>query len=120
MKVRLLLFVVSISLVVSGCGGGGSTGSNLPPAVVATSFDVTAAGTAGGQGTQGLAIDLASGAIAGYYIDASGVYHGFCALQMTQSLRSMSRVQAQPPDRAHFPGALTQAPSPDSMLTATV
>ncbi|MGB8773323.1 MAG: hypothetical protein WCC78_04235, partial [Terriglobales bacterium] len=41
-----------------------------------TTFDAPNAGTGAGQGTSGIAIN-ASDAIAGYYLDASNVYHGF-------------------------------------------
>ena len=41
-----------------------------------TTFDAPGAGTGAGQGTTGEAIN-AAGAIAGIYIDASNVYHGF-------------------------------------------
>jgi len=41
-----------------------------------TTFDAPGAGTAAGQGTVPLSINPA-GAVAGWYIDASGVTHGF-------------------------------------------
>lgn len=41
-----------------------------------TTFDVPGAGTLGGQGTFPVSNDPSNG-ITGYYIDASGVSHGF-------------------------------------------
>jgi hypothetical protein len=40
-------------------------------------FDVAGAGTGRGQGTTGVSSINVSGVITGFYVDASGVYHGF-------------------------------------------
>jgi hypothetical protein len=58
-----------------GCGGGSSQGQNPPP-LAFTTIDAPGAGGASGYGTFGMSIDGA-GDIAGYFIDANGVVHGF-------------------------------------------
>ena len=66
-------------LLVGGTGDGVQNFGNLLSAghsPTYTTFDAPGAGTGPNQGTLALAIDPA-GAITGYYIDASGVNHGF-------------------------------------------
>ena len=60
-----------------GCGGGSFGGQNAPPpASTFTTIDAPGAGTSSGFGTFGVSINGA-GDIAGYFIDANGVVHGF-------------------------------------------
>jgi len=63
---RLCLLVLAVAFV----GVTSASASTL------VKFSVSAAGTAAGQGTFPAAIN-ASGVIAGYYIDANNVHHGF-------------------------------------------
>ena len=66
---------------------------------VITTFNVPGAGTAPGEGTFAGNINPL-GAIAGRYVDASDVAHGFCALRTAPSLRLMLQTAAQAPARA--------------------
>ena len=60
-----------------GCGSGSFGGQNTPPpGSPFTTIDAPGAGTASGYGTFGESIN-ATGDIAGYFIDANGVVHGF-------------------------------------------
>jgi probable HAF family extracellular repeat protein len=74
---RILILVLPFCFGVVACGGGsgGGLGVNPPPATFAT-IDVPGAGTASGRGTYSLRINDA-GELAGYFIDANGVGHGF-------------------------------------------
>ena len=47
-----------------------------PAAPTFSSFEAPGAGTLAGQGTLAVGINSA-GTVAGYYLDSSGVYHGF-------------------------------------------
>jgi hypothetical protein len=62
-----------------GCGGGSSSGmpggGGTPPQVF-TTIDVAEAGTSSEQGTIALVVNL-TGDAAGYYVDPSGISHGF-------------------------------------------
>jgi len=61
-----------------GCGGGSPAGQNPPPPPppAFTTIDAPGAGSASGYGAFGVSIN-AAGDIAGYFIDANGVVHGF-------------------------------------------
>lgn len=62
---------------IGGCGSGSSMGQNATGTTPKlTSIDAPGAGTASGYGTFGTSID-AGGDVAGLYIDANGVVHGF-------------------------------------------
>ncbi len=59
-----------------GGGGGGSPGGQNPPPPEFTTVDAPGAGSASGYGTFGVSIN-GGGDIAGRFIDANGVLHGF-------------------------------------------
>src|ERR1700757_2593581 len=72
------VFFASACLLAAASGGAlnlGSTPLVQPPSTIIT-FDAPGAGTGPGQGTFAIAIDPA-GAIAGQYLDANNVDHGF-------------------------------------------
>ena len=63
-------------LLVGGTRDGVLDVGNTPLGLPITTFDAPGAGTGPGQGTIPYAINLGS-TIAGFYLDASNVYHGF-------------------------------------------
>ena len=78
-NVRAVGFLVLALLICFGaeaCGGGGSPGGQNPPPPAFTTVDAPGAGSASGYGTFGVTINGA-GDIAGHFIDANGVVHGF-------------------------------------------
>jgi len=74
--VAFFLLALLICFAAEGCGSGSSGGQNPPPPSPFTTVDAPGAHSASGYGTFGLSID-AAGDIAGYFIDANGVVHGF-------------------------------------------
>jgi hypothetical protein len=74
--VGFFVLALLICFGAEGCGGGSSGGQNPPPTPAFTTIDAPGAGSASGYGTFGVSINSA-GDIAGYFIDANGVVHGF-------------------------------------------
>jgi len=66
----------ALTVLLAACGGGSSAGAGPPPPPTFTNVDAPGAGTISPEGTFGEGID-AQGDIAGYFIDANGISHGF-------------------------------------------
>jgi hypothetical protein len=73
----IVAFLGLSSLQMAGCGGGSGMQQPPPPPPPAfTNIDAPGAGATSPQGTFGIAIS-SEGAVAGYFIDANNVFHGF-------------------------------------------
>lgn len=74
----LFILTLLFCLEAGSCGGGssGMPGGGGPPPRTFTTIDVPEAGTNSEQGTFGLEIND-NGDVAGYFIDPSGIVHGF-------------------------------------------
>ncbi len=73
----MIACVLLIGVQTIGCGGSsGMPGGGGPPPQMFTTIDVAEAGTNSEQGTFGLEIN-GNGDVAGYFIDPSGIVHGF-------------------------------------------
>ena len=110
--VSVLVFLALTRPLAGGTSDGVLNFGNLPLASHSptyTSFDAPGAGTGPNQGTVSLAINPA-GAITGYYIDASGVNHGF--LRTTKG----SITTFDPPGAAGF-GTQPYSISPSQTIT---
>jgi hypothetical protein len=75
-KVALAILAAALTALLAACGGGSSAGAGSPPPPAFTNVNAPGAGTTSLEGTFGEGID-AQGDIAGYFIDANGIFHGF-------------------------------------------